>query len=136
MHRLRRGVGGGRLPHQPSIAAAQRRRAGHLAEERARRDLRSGTTLVRELLGDPDQSGPAYVLSAFWVEEPIWDGADLVTAMRLMCVPSVLLDRRLVDDEILSAKAEVAERAHLRNGFSHPEIAEFGVSGVSIGCAS
>ena len=80
--------------------------------------------------------GPEYVLSAFWVEEPAWDGDDLSTAMRLMCVPSVLLDRNLADDEILTAKAEVAEKAHLRNGFTHPEIAEFGVSGVSIGCAS
>ncbi len=95
-----------------------------------------GTALVRELLDDPGQPGPEYVLSGFWVEQTVWDGTDLETAMRLMCVPSVLLDRQLVDDEILVAKAEVAEKAHLRNGFTHPDIAEFGVSGVSIGCAS
>ena len=95
-----------------------------------------GAALIRELLNDPTAAGPEYVLSAFWVDEPMWSGSDLDTAMRLMCVPSVLLDRRLEDEEILVAKAEVAERAHLRSGFAHPDIVEFGVSGVSIGCAS
>ena len=67
-----------------------------------------GTALVRELLGDPTIAGPEYVLSAFWVEEPMWAGSDLDTAMRLMCVPSVFLNRQLEDEETLVAKAEVA----------------------------
>jgi hypothetical protein len=100
------------------------------------RTFDQATTLLRDLLGDPEAAGPDYVLSAFWVDQPIWSGPELDTAMRLMCVPSVLLDRRLDDDEQLLAKAEVAEKAHLRNGFTHPDIVEFGVSGVSIGCAS
>jgi hypothetical protein len=95
-----------------------------------------GAALIQELLNDPTMAGPEYVLSAFWVEEPMWSGSDLETAMRLMCVPSVLLDRQLDDEDALVAKAEVAERAHLRTGFAHPDIIEFGVSGVSIGCAS
>ena len=100
------------------------------------RTFAEATTLLRDLLGDPDAAGPEYVLSAFWVDQPIWTGPDLDTAVQLICVPSVLLDRRLDDDERLLAKAEVAEQAHLRNGFTHPDIKEFGVSGVSIGCAS
>ena len=100
------------------------------------RTFAEATTLLRDLLDDPDAAGPEYVLSAFWVDQPIWTGPELDTAVQLMCVPSVLLDRRLDDDERLLAKAEVAEQAHLRNGFIHPDIKEFGVSGVSIGCAS
>ena len=95
-----------------------------------------GRAMIRQLLDDPAAAGPEYVLSAFWVEQPIWSGTELDTAMRLMCVPSVLLDRQLRDAEVLAAKAEVAEQAYLRNGFSHPDVVEFGVSGVSIGCAS
>ena len=53
-----------------------------------------------------------------------------------MCVPSILLDRLQDDDAVLLARAEVAERAHLRTGFTHPDIIEFGVPGVAIGCAS
>ena len=100
------------------------------------RTFTQATALLRGLLDDPTAAGPEYVLSAFWIDNPIWTGSTLDTAVRLMCVPSVLLDRRLDDDERLLAKAEVAEQAHLRNGFTHPDVEEFGVSGVSIGCAS
>jgi hypothetical protein len=117
-----------RLPNVATLAIWRKDAHGSTFDE--------GTALVRELLGDPEVPGPEYVLSAFWVEEPIWSGAHLDTAVRLMCVPSVLLDRRVEDKETLLAKAEVAEQAHMRNGFTHPEIVQFGVSGVSLGCAS
>jgi hypothetical protein len=100
------------------------------------RTFDDGRTQVRQLLDDPTAAGPEYVLSSWWVEQPIWSGAELDTAMRLMCMPSVLLDRQLLDEEVLVGKAEVAEQAHLRHGFTHPDIVDFGVSGVSIGCAS
>lgn len=100
------------------------------------RTFQQATTLIRDLLDDPAHAGPEYVLSSFWIEEPMWSGPHLDTAMRLMCVPSVLLDRQVLDDEAMVAKAEVAEQSYLRTGFTHPDIVEFGVSGVSIGCAS
>ena len=91
---------------------------------------------LAHVLGEDTGMTPEYVLSTFWIDEPVWDQQDLATAAHLMCVPSVLLDRRLEDDDDLLARAEVAERAHLRTGFTHPEVVEFGVPGVAAGCAS
>lgn len=88
------------------------------------------------LLDHPTAREPDYTLSAYWVDEPGWSREQLATAAHLMCVPSVLLDRHIDDEEALLARAEIAERGHLRAGFSHPDVVEFGVPGVAIGCAS
>lgn len=89
-----------------------------------------------QVLGENNVATPEYVLSTFWVDEPVWDHHRLAPAAHLMCVPSVLLDRSLDDGDDLLARAEVAERAHLRSAFRHPEVVEFGVPGVAVGCAS
>jgi hypothetical protein len=89
-----------------------------------------------QVLGEDIVRTPEYVLTTFWVDRPIWDQRDLGPAAHLMCVPSVLLDRSMDDEDDLLGRAEVAERAHLRSGFTHREVVEFGVPDVAIGCAS
>lgn len=79
---------------------------------------------------------PEYVLSAYWLHQPIWVGSELDTAMRLLGAPSALVDRDPCPPEVAIAHAEVAERALLRDGFEHPDLVSFGLRGVSIGCAS
>jgi hypothetical protein len=91
---------------------------------------------LAQALGENDNAMPEYVLSAFWIDGSTWDQRALTSAAHLICVPSVLLDRRLDEEDDLLARAEVAERAHLRFGFRHPEVVEFGVPGVAVGCAS
>jgi hypothetical protein len=81
---------------------------------------------------------PDYVLSTYWLAKPHWAaGEALDTAMRILCSPSALLERRegLTEDELI-VTAEAAERACFRDGFSHPEIEQFGMTGVAIGYAS
>jgi len=78
-----------------------------------------------------------YVLSAYWLDEHCWQPDDLGTAVRLLCVPSVLLTR-VGDsmDEALMSGAQVAERVQFREGFNPPNLTAFGVDGVSLGYAS
>ncbi|MET7284199.1 hypothetical protein ABZS29_38555 [Kribbella sp. NPDC005582] len=87
------------------------------------------TSLVAEILSAPD-----YVLSAFWLETPKWDGPQLETAMRLLCTPRVLMDRE-VDDSTLE-RARLAEQAFLQDGYDNSRIVDFGTYGVSLGYAS
>ncbi len=80
---------------------------------------------------------PQYVLSAYWLDEHCWQPDDLGTAVRLLCVPSVLLARAGDNkDDALIAGAQVAERAQFREGFNPPNVTAFGVDGVSLGYAS
>lgn len=92
--------------------------------------------LLAEATGRDWGRSPEYVLTTFWVDDPVWEQAHVGTATHLLCVPSVLLDRHAGEGDELLARAEVAERAHLRSGFRHPEVVEFGVPGVAVGCAS
>lgn len=80
---------------------------------------------------------PAYVLSTYWVDDPPWPGNALDTALRILCAPATLLDRRagLTDEQLLCAAA-AAEQQRFREGFDHPEIEAFGMTGVAIGYAS
>jgi hypothetical protein len=84
-------------------------------------------------VGRPSVSSD-YVLSLYWLQRPGWPEADLDTALRLISVPSVLVDReprpRRVQD------ADAAERELFRSGFSHPDLLPFGVQGISLGYAS
>jgi hypothetical protein len=70
------------------------------------------------------------------VDEPAWQGNDLHTALRLMCIPRVLVPRVDNVDESCLASAAFAERALFQNGFDHPEIVDFGMRGISLGYAS
>lgn len=80
---------------------------------------------------------PSYVLSTYRLLDQHWRGEDLHTAMRLLSVPSVLLERHDGDPcEQILAKAEVAERVCFRDGFNRPDIETFGIDGVAAGYAS
>ncbi|MEU8086028.1 helix-turn-helix domain-containing protein [Micromonospora sp. NPDC049101] len=77
---------------------------------------------------------PEYVLSMYVLQEPAWTADELENALRLMSLPSVLVNRRAqprpepVDD--------LVERRLLTQGFDQPSIQPFGVDGVSLGYAS
>jgi hypothetical protein len=81
-------------------------------------------------------AGQPYVLSLYWVDEPAWQGNDLHTALRLMCIPRVLVPRADNYDESCLASAALVERALLENGFEHPELVDFSMKGISLGYAS
>jgi hypothetical protein len=81
-------------------------------------------------------SGQPYVLSLYWVDEPAWQGNDLLTALRLMCIPRVLVPRADNIDESCLASAALVERALLENGFDHTELVDFSMKGISLGYAS
>jgi hypothetical protein len=80
-----------------------------------------------------------YVLSAYWVDRPQWHGDALDTAVRLLSMPRVLLDRGGGDvgaAELLGA-AELVERQLLREGgVDRDDLRSFGARGVSVGYAS
>lgn len=92
---------------------------------------------LRELTDRP--AATVYVLSAFWLTRAKWQGDQLDTAMRLLSMPSVLLDREeeAVDEESLLCGAEQVERALLQRGeVDRADLVAFGSSGVSVGYAS
>lgn len=91
----------------------------------------------------PDRSSAAcpavaeYVLSLYWLQSPIWhEPRELSTAMGLLSMPSVMVDRDPASDAEAIRNAEDAEAKLLEDGFDHSEIFEFGLRGVSVGCAS
>lgn len=89
---------------------------------------------LNSLLGDlVPQTRPEYVLSAWWMTRPKWEGAELETAMRILCTPRVLLDH---GPDARLEHAEMVERSLLEDGYDDPRIVAFGVQGVSIGYAS
>lgn len=84
-----------------------------------------------------DVHNDPYVLSAYWVDEVPLDGPALESALRLLCVPRVLVGREEMGThgEKL-ARASVVEQSFLRDGFDHPDINEFGVQSIATGYAS
>ncbi|WP_246273641.1 hypothetical protein [Phytohabitans houttuyneae] len=99
-----------------------------------RENLGWATAEIRRIL-PAFQSEASYVLSAYWVQQAAWSGDKLDTALRILCMPKVLLDRNADSADALG-HAELVERSLLDQGFSHPEMAPFGVKGISIGYAS
>jgi hypothetical protein len=87
------------------------------------------------LIASPVTAQP-YVLSLYWVDEPAWHGDDLHTALRLMCIPRMLVPRAGTIDESCLASAALVERTLLDNGFEHPAIVDFSMKGISLGYAS
>lgn len=82
-----------------------------------------------------DISAP-YVLSLYWLTDPAWTGAELDTALRLLCMPRVVLERDDEWDGTGLPHAEMVEQNLLRDGFEHPEMIEFGIKGISQAYAS
>jgi hypothetical protein len=96
-----------------------------------------GDQVLLDTTGLP--AATCYVLSTYWLTRPKWVGQQLDTAMRLLSMPSVLLDREdeAVDDESLLCGAEQVERALLREGdIDRADLIGFGSRGVSVGYAS
>ncbi len=94
--------------------------------------------LLRDWTGGAAPPAP-YVLSAYWLHRPAWTGPALDTAVRLLSMPSVLLDRDedTCDPGEVLAAAELVERSLLRDGgCDRADLVEFGTRGVSIGYAS
>lgn len=91
--------------------------------------------LTRPADGCPPRA--AYVLSLYWLQIRKWhDPAELNTAMGLLSMPSVMLDRTPSSEAEAIHNAEMAEAELFHEGFGHPEIFDFGLRSVSIGCAS
>ena len=63
--------------------------------------------------------GQPYVLSLYWVDEPAWQGRDLLTALRLMCIPRVLVQRVDADRRIMPC-ARYAHRTGAAAGRLRP----------------
>ncbi|WP_433460438.1 helix-turn-helix domain-containing protein [Micromonospora sp. CA-248212] len=81
-----------------------------------------------------DRGAPEYVLSMYILEEPAWTGAELETALRLMSLPSALVNRRAHPSP--EPVRDHVERRLLAQGFDQPSIQSFGVHGLSVGYAS
>lgn len=77
-----------------------------------------------------------YAMPVNWIVRPIWSGSDLITAMEVLSMPRILLQRTADTDASDLAHAELVERALFRDGFDHADVAEFGVKGISVGVAS
>jgi hypothetical protein len=74
-----------------------------------------------------------YVLSLYWLTASGWSGHDYDTAMRIMCMPRVLLSRREDDgsrQRLERAEARLTEDALLATRWDHPGIRSFGVAGT------
>lgn len=99
------------------------------------RNMAWARALIAELTGEVEPAA-AYVLSAYWLHDPAWSGADLDTAARIMCIPRVLLDRSDDLSEDAAGSAALVERALMQDGFDHPELVDFSMKGISLGLAS
>lgn len=76
-----------------------------------------------------------YVFSFYWIGNTMWSSDVLLSAMRLLSMPEVIFSDQGPLEAQLS-NAEAVERSLLRDGFEHPEIVDYGIMGISIGCAS
>ena len=100
-------------------------------DENMQHALQAVTDHGLDVLTDP------YVLSAYWVGEIPFDSPQHDSALRLLCVPRVLVSRHETGTpEEKLARASVVEQAFLRDGFDHPDISEFGVRAIATGYAS
>jgi transcriptional regulator with XRE-family HTH domain len=86
--------------------------------------------------------GTEYVFSMYEILQHPWaPGRPLRSGMRLISMPSVLLPRSERSDVWQAEQAEISrgrelEERLIAQGFEHSEVREFGISGVSVGCAS
>lgn len=96
-----------------------------------------GDAQLTEILGTRTET--AYVLSVYWLARPKWSGPTLDAAVRLLSMPTHLLDREDAtcgNAELLSA-GEMVERELLRDlNVDRNDLVPFGARGVSVGYAS
>ncbi|GLF98141.1 XRE family transcriptional regulator [Streptomyces yaizuensis] len=117
---------------------AQRRTAaspGELAEWRYRTyatDLVWADERLAELLG-PGTPRAGYVLSAYVLEDSPWEARLLPTAMQVLTTPSAVVDRGHPDGP--RRLGDETDRALLTQGYSHPDVVDFGSRAVSLGLA-
>jgi len=96
-------------------------------------------TIDAVLADVPGASPTEYVFSVYDILQHPWaPGRTLRSGVRLASMPSVLLPRserwEVTQPEI--SRGHDLEARLVSQGFEHPEIREFGISGVSLGCAS
>jgi hypothetical protein len=77
-----------------------------------------------------------YVLGAYWVNSVAREGVRTDTAIRILCIPEVLIERTDDRHTPSKARAELVEQALLRDGFDHTDIEDFGIQGISTALAS
>ncbi len=77
-----------------------------------------------------------YAMPINWLFQPLWSGDDLNTAMRVISMPRILLRRNTQSDRQDLAHAQLVERSLFKDGFDHPDVADFGLKGISAGIAS
>lgn len=77
----------------------------------------------------------AYILSLYWVMDPIWAGHMLHTALRIMSAPRVLWGQSNTGDK-QRGNAEQIERTLLGEGYAPDGVHSFGVQSVSAAYAS
>jgi len=88
-----------------------------------------------DAVGRPGVSSD-YVLSLYWLLRPCWLEPDLDTALRLISIPSVLINREPQQPQNMKDDADAAEEALFRGGLYHPDLMPFGVQGSSLGYVS
>jgi hypothetical protein len=96
----------------------------------------SWATQVLQQMTNRETVTASYVLSLYWLSSSIWASPDLDTALRMICMPRVLLERDPGDDQASQSHAELVERALLAEGFEHEEMRSFGLKGIATGYAS
>ncbi|MEV7885123.1 helix-turn-helix domain-containing protein [Streptomyces sp. NPDC002817] len=101
-------------------------------------DLEWADKRIHALLAEvADQSWelkpPAYVLSAYLLEDSSWQGANLETAMQLLTTPSVLVDRQRPKDTV--RLGDDVEQALFSQGFEHSDVVGFSSQAIAVGFA-
>ncbi|MBO4163125.1 helix-turn-helix transcriptional regulator [Micromonospora sp. MMS20-R2-23] len=98
-------------------------------------DLPWATEYLRQTLPlDAAWQPPEYVLSMYLLRNTMWAGEELDNALRLMSLPSVLVNRQARPEP--EPVGTHVERRLLVQGFDQPAVEPFGVAGVSVGYAS
>ncbi|WP_239168087.1 XRE family transcriptional regulator [Catellatospora coxensis] len=92
---------------------------------------------VRGITGDQEISSP-YCFSGYWLKSAKWEGERLDRAVRLLSMPSQLLQRvdRTDDAAALLAGGRQVEQVMMRDGVERADLVAFGASGVSVAYAS
>lgn len=89
---------------------------------------------IRFLLASTAQA--QYAMPLNWLVRSVWQDTELATALRILSMPRVLLQRTTETDALDRAHAELIERSLVRDGLDSAYASEFGLKGISAGVAS